>query len=295
MKKVLIAGAGSFIGTSFEKYARDHYLEELEITTIDMLDGSWKNYDFTSFDCVFHVAGIAHVDGGKASEELKRKYYEVNTDLAIESCKKTKMSGVKQFIFMSSMIIYGESASYRKEKIITKDTKPSPSNFYGDSKWQADKKIRELANDCFMVAVIRSPMIYGKGSKGNYPILAKMAKIAPIFPKVDNCRSMLYIENLCELLCQIIMRQENGIFWPQNGEYTKTSDMVKLIAEVRGHRIMVSSIWGWIVQLANAIPGKPRNLINKAFGNFCYDQEMSKCDFDYQCVSLKESIRRTEE
>lgn len=294
MKKVLITGANSYIGMSFDNYVSEHYSSQLSVETVDMIDGSWRQKDFSSYDIVYHVAGIAHADVGNVSDEVKAKYYAVNTDLAIETCKKAKSEGVKQFIFMSSAIVYGDSAPYGTQKRITKETEPTPSNFYGDSKWQADKGVRELADDNFIVTVLRPPMIYGKGSKGNYPTLAKMAKKLIIFPYVQNERSMLYIENLCEFLCQVMIRGEAGLFWPQNSEYTRTSDMVKIIAEVSGHKIFVSKAWNWVVGLAKLIPGKPRGLANKAFGNLSYDQSMSQYDFDYIVADLNTSIERTE-
>ena len=293
-KNILITGANSYIGVSFENYVKRHYVSEFTIDTVDMIDGSWRQKNFSGYDIVYHVAGLAHADIGNVSEETKKKYYAINTDLAIETCRKAKSEGVKQFVFMSSAIIYGDSAPYGKTKRITKDTNPHPANFYGDSKWQADKGVRELADEDFIVTVLRPPMIYGKGSKGNYPTLAKMAKKLPVFPNVQNERSMLYIENLCEFLAQVMIRTEGGIFWPQNAEYTRTSEMVKLIAEVSGHKIHVSKAWNWVVGLARIIPGKPRVLADKAFGNMSYEQSMSKYDFEYQTISLRESIIRTE-
>lgn len=294
MKKVLITGANSYIGVSFENYALEHYNSELSIDTVDMIDGNWREKDFSSYDVVYHVAGIAHADVGNVSEEIKAKYYFINTDLAIETARKAKADGVKQFVFMSSAMVYGDSISYGKIKRITADTEPKPANFYGDSKWQADKGVRELTDEKFKVTVLRPPMIYGKNSKGNYPTLAKMAKKLPIFPNIKNERSMLYIENLCEFLCQVMIHGEGGIFWPQNAEYARTSEMVKLIAQVSNHRIHVAGVWNGVVGLARLIPGKPRELANKAFGNMSYDQGMSRYDFKYQIVSLKESIKRTE-
>lgn len=294
MKKVLITGADSYIGVNFEKYVEKYYPKELSVTTIDMIDGSWRKKDFSFYDVVYHVAGIAHADVDSVSEEVKEKYYSVNTDLAIETAKKAKIEGIKQFVFMSSAIIYGDSAPYGKAKKITRNTEPSPTNFYGDSKWQADKGVRELADDSFLVTVLRPPMIYGKGSRGNYSILAKMAKKLPIFPDIQNERSMLYIENLCEFLCQIMIRAESGVFWPQNSEYSRTSNIVKLIAEVSAHRIGVSKVWNWTVWLAGRLPGKISRLANKAFGNMTYDQGMSQYDFEYQLVNLRTSIERTE-
>lgn len=294
MKKVLITGANSYIGVSFEKYVADHYASEFYIDTVDMMDGSWRQKDFGAYDVVYHVAGIAHADVGNISDKVKAKYYAINTELAIETAKKAKLEGVKQFVFMSSAIIYGDSAPYGKVKMITSETKPEPANFYGDSKLQADLGIQALADKNFLTCVIRAPMIYGKGSKGNYPTLAKMAKKMPIFPDCDNQRSMLYIENLCEFLCQVMNRGESGIFFPQNAEYTRTSDMVKLISKVANHRISVSKAWNWIIKLATLIPGKPRGLVNKAFGNLIYEQNSSKYSFDYQLVDLKTSIERAE-
>lgn len=290
MKRVLITGANSYIGTSFEKYACEHYSKEFSIDTVDMVDGTWREKDFSSYDIVYHVAGIAHADVGNVTEEVKKKYYAINTDLAIETAKKVKKDGVKQFVFMSSAIIYGDSAPVGKRKRITKKTKPHPSNFYGDSKWRADKGVRKLADENFIVTVLRPPMIYGRGSKGNYPLLSKMAKKLPIFPDIKNERSMLYIENLCEFLCQIMIRGKGGIFWPQNAEYSKTSDLVRMIAEANNHKILISRVWNIGVKLATLIPGKPRGLANKAFGNMSYDQKMSKYDFEYQGVGLCESI-----
>ena len=180
------------------------------------------------------------------------------------------------------------------ENRFTIETEPKPTNYYGDSKWQADKGVRELSDDSFIVTVLRPPMIYGKNSKGNYPTLAKMAKKMPIFPDVQNERSMLYIENLCEFLSQVMIRGEGGIFWPQNAEYSRTSEMVKIIGEACGHKVMVSRIWNWIVSIATFIPGKISGLTNKAFGNMSYDKSMSIYDFKYQIVDLKKSIYLTE-
>lgn len=294
MKKVLITGANSYIGMSFDQYAREHYPDDFSIDTVDMIDGTWRKKDFSPYDIVYHVAGIAHADVGNVSEETKKKYYAVNTDLAIETAKKAKEDSVKQFVFMSSAIIYGDSAPYGTQKRITKDTEPQPANFYGDSKWQADKGVRELENESFTVTVLRPPMIYGKGSRGNYSALALMAKKLPVFPDVQNERSMLYIDNLCEFLCQVMICGEGGIFWPQNAEYTRTSEMVKLIGETVGHKIHVSKAWNWMIGMARIIPGKPRGLANKAFGNLSYDPNISKYWFEYQLVDLKTSIELTE-
>lgn len=294
-KKVLITGAGSYIGQSFIEYAQKHYHDNFEIEELDLKDESWKEKDFSNYDIIYHVAGIAHADVGNVSEETKRKYYEVNTGLAVSVAEKAKREGVKTFIFMSSMIVYGESAPYGKRKVIDATTIPQPANFYGDSKLQADVAIRELADDTYKVIVLRPPMIYGKGSKGNYRTLAKLAKKLPIFPDVNNERSMLYIENLCEFLCQIMLlkpyHRNSVVLLPQNGEWTKTSDMVKVIAQASGKKIVELKGFAPAVWIGSKMPGKIGGLVNKAFGNNCYKFEASfYSGLKYQNTTVKQSV-----
>src|SRR5699024_7629467 len=175
------------------------------------------------------VAGIAH---NSSNPKLEDKYYQVNRDLTIEVAKKAKEDGAKQFIFMSSIIVYGT-----KNEFIDSNTKPEPDNFYGDSKLQAEEGILPLQDNSFNVAIIRPPMIYGKNSKGNYPLLSKFAQKSPIFPDYPNKRSMLHIDNLCEFLKLMIENEESGTFHPQNKELVQTSEMVQLIAEQHNHKI----------------------------------------------------------
>ena len=295
MKRVLITGKDSYIGTSFIQWGQDKHPGEFEIEELDMIDGTWKEKDFSRYDAVFHVAGLAHADVGHVSAETKAFYYKINRDLAIETAKKAKVDRVRQFIFMSSMIIYGESAGVGKTKVITRETKPHPANFYGDSKWQADKGVRNLEDEYFHVAVVRPPMIHGTGSKGNYPVLAKLAKKLPVFPDIKNVRSMLHIENLCEFLTLLMEDGESGIYFPQNKEYVRTSQMVKMIGKVSGHQIRITKILNSVVWIAGKIPGKISRVVNKAFGNMVYEKSMSECfDRRYQIWNLKETIQRTE-
>lgn len=299
-RKILITGAGSYIGESFRAYVDEYYKENFEIETLDMLDEKWREKDFSSFDIVYHVAGIAHADVGNVDEATKEKYYAVNTDLTVEVCKKAKADRVKEFVFMSSMIVYGDSAPYGAQKIVDANTVPKPANFYGDSKLQADVAVRELADEEFKVIVLRPPMIYGKGSKGNYPVLAKLAKKLPVFPDVDNERSMLHIDNLCEFLCQVMLiehlTQDAVVLIPQNAEWTKTSDMVEQIAEVSGKKIKKTKVLTPAVKIAGMMPGKIGGLVNKAFGNNCYAYKISVYSgVNYQKNTLKQSIIRTEE
>jgi len=290
MKRILITGQNSYIGNSFEQYIKENYPSDYYIEKISMKNDEWKSMCFGDYDSIFHVAGIAHSDTGKATAETKMLYYKINTELTAEIAAKAKAEGVRQFVFLSSSIVYGESAPIGKEKIITKDSPVDPANFYGDSKLQAEVKISAIANDCFKVCIMRLPMIYGKGSKGNYPILSKIAKKLPIFPKVSNSRSMLYIGNLVEFTRLVIENEDNGIFWPQNKEYSNVSRLVQMIASVQGKKIRLIGGFSWALKIMSHLT----RLVNKAFGNLVYEQSMSEYKYEYRKYTLEESIRIVE-
>lgn len=283
MKMILITGKNGYIGTSLKNWLLREP-DKYKVDTIDMKDATWKEKDFSKYDVVFHAAGIAHV-----SSDPKRKdfYYKINRDLTIETAEKAKAEGVKQFIFMSSIIVYGSHSNI----IIDRETVPSPSSFYGDSKLQAKEGISYLESSEFKIVILRPPMIYGKGSKGNYPKLAKLAKVIPIFPDIENKRSMLHIDNLCEFVKIMIDHDERGLFFPQNEEYVKTSELVKTIAEVHGKKIIMTRIFNPLLRLMLGRVG----LINKLFGNLVYEKSMSDYDkCNYRVRDFKESIELTE-
>jgi nucleoside-diphosphate-sugar epimerase len=284
MKKILITGKNSYVGMSLEKWL-ENYPDGYLIDSISLRDDSWKGKDFSGYDVVFHVAGIAHVSSDPKMEEM---YYKVNRDLTIETAKKAKTEGVKQFIFMSSIIVYGDSSS--DTRVIDRNTVPTPSNFYGNSKLQAEEGIKPLESDNYKVVVIRPPMIYGKGSKGNYPKLAKVAQKLPIFPDIENQRSMLHIDNLCEFIRLMIDNEESGIFFPQNSKYVKTSEMVKLIAEAHVKKVKLIKLFNPVLKML----GLKLGIVNKVFGNLVYEMKMSDYKENYRIRNLQESIMATE-
>lgn len=265
MKKILITGANSYIGTSVEKYL-SQWPEAYHVDTIDMVDGSWRNKSFEGYDSVFHVAGIAHQDSGKITEERKQLYYKVNTDLTIDTAKKAKAEGVSQFIFMSSIIVYGASAKMGEKKVITRETKPAPAGAYGDSKLQAELGLNPLHSDTFKVCILRPPMIYGPGSKGNYPLLEKAALKLPFFPDVANERSMLHIDGLCAYVRQMVDIWASGIHFPQNPVYVCTSQMVREIALSTGRNIRMTKVFNPMLRLCSG----RISIVDKIFGNLVY-------------------------
>ncbi|HAK44247.1 MAG TPA: NAD-dependent epimerase [Clostridium sp.] len=280
MKKIIITGANSYIGISFEKWLKQ-WPKDYSVDTVDMLDDTWKKKDFSEVDVVFHVAGIAHIKETKENAEI---YYKVNRDLVYEVAKKAKTEGVKQFIFLSSMSVYGMETG-----VITKDTVPAPKSNYGKSKLQAEELIASLQDSAFKIAILRPPMIYGKGCKGNYVRLEEFALKSPVFPNIENKRSMIYINNLCEFVKLLVDDCSSGLFLPQNEEYVCTSKMVKYIAEIHGKKIHMTKLFNPLLIVLKV------STINKVFGDLVYEKEISKYGFRYSIYDLKRTIRLTEE
>ena len=289
MKKILITGAGSYVGMSVERWLKQ-WPERYAVDTVDMLGDGWKETSFRGWDTVFHVAGIVHREDSKRDPGQAELYDRVNHHLAVETAKKAKAEGVKQFIFMSSASVYGLTAPMGKTVLITKDTPLKPVDNYGISKAKAEEGLQALAEDGFRVAILRPPMIYGKGCRGNYVTLAKLAKKLPAFPWVENQRSMLYMDNLSEFVRLVIDNEDAGIFCPQNKEYVNTCDMVNLIAHANGKGILLVRGFGWALKLLRPVTG----MVDKAFGSLCYDREVSAYPQEYCVRSFRESILETE-
>ena len=283
MKRILITGAGSYVGESVRKYILSTS-SDFEIDAVDTMNDAWKEAEFSKYDVVYHVAGIAHVNADPKMEPL---YYKVNRDLTIEVACAAKAAGVKQFIFMSSQIVFHESQSLKTE-VLTSETKENPNGFYGDSKLQAEKGLHELECDAFKVCILRPPMIYGPNSKGNFPRLVTLAQKTPLFPAWHNKRSMLYIDNLAEFVKQAILRELSGTFYPQNRELADTVEIIRYFANANGHKVWITRLLNPFVWLGSFI----LQPINKMFATYYYDPEMSKVDFDYQLVSFEESLKQ---
>ncbi|MDQ6420683.1 NAD-dependent epimerase/dehydratase family protein [Paenibacillus sp. LHD-117] len=278
MKRVLITGANSYVGINAAKWL-SKFPDDYSVEMLSVRDESWAIKDFSKYDVVLHTAGIAHIKETKNNASL---YYKVNRDLAYEVANKARNSGVEQFIFLSSMSVYGIESGE-----INRFTKTSPKSHYGKSKLQAEELIGYLKSDSFKVAILRPPMIYGKGCPGNFNGLIKIAKHTPIFPDMDNRRSMLHINNLSEFLRLVIKNQETGLFFPQNQEFVNVSEMVKILAQKYDKKITLVNIFNPLIKLLIGRVG----VVNKVFGNLVYEIDQSKYPENYSILDFTESIK----
>lgn len=280
MIRVLITGEGSYIGSHLAGHL-NQFPDRFAVRELDVREGLDESA-LAGFDAVVHVAGIAHQ---RETAENAPLYRKVNRDLAVQTARAAKEKGVKQFVFFSSMSVYGRTTGR-----IQADTQPAPNTHYGVSKWEAEQAMAELADDTFRIAVLRPPMIYGRGCRGNYPRLAALARKLPVFPRVKNERSMLYIDTLSAFVRSLLESGRGGLYFPQNAEYVSTCGLVREVAACHGKRMIL--IPGF-QRLLNALSSKV-SVMGKVFGTLTYDQAMSRDFRDEAELSFAETIRRTE-
>lgn len=257
MKKILIIGKNSYIGSSFSSFLAGD--ESVAAEGISLRDPSWRDSSFAGYDAALFAVGLAHV---KETAENAASYYEINRDLALEAAKKAKADGVRQFIYLSSMSVYGKNRG-----VITPETKPEPNTHYGRSKLEAEQGLRQLEDGQFKVCIVRPPMVYGKGCKGNFQTMIKLVSVSPVFPRLKNKRSMIAVENLCGFLKLAAEERLSGIWFPQNRELVCTSDMAQWIAEGMGKKLVLSSAAGLAVRAL--VPFW--KTAQKAFGSLYYE------------------------
>ncbi len=283
MKKILITGKNSYVGRNLLKWL-GKYPDRYSIDSLSLRDNSWKKIDFSKYDTVFHVAALVHK---KERSEMKDLYFSVNRDLPVEVAIKAKNSGVRQFVFMSSISVYGISGKMDEDVIITKETECSPRTYYGRSKLEAEMELRNLANEKFKIAIVRAPMIYGPDCPGNFKRLEKLIMKLPLFPLIENQRSMIFINNLSEFLKLLIDNEDSGVFFPQNREYVNTSELVEVLADVNSKKIIISKgLSSLLKPFGNNI-----NTVNKLFGSLVIDSSLSNYeDYNYCIYNLRQSI-----
>ena len=288
MKKILITGRGSYLGNSLKAYLEafgNHY----RVDCVSLRSGDWMEQSFRGYDAVYHTAAIVHQPRSKDAPGELARYRAVNCDLAVDAAKKAKAEGVRQFVFLSTMAVYGLTAAFGKTVTITAQTPTVPTDNYGLSKLEAERALLSLEGPDFRVSILRPPMIYGKDCKGNFRSLVSFARRLPFFPKVPNQRSMLYVGSLNRLVQQIIDREDRGIFCPQDPEYVNTSAMVQAIAAAQGKHLVLVPGFSWAFHLLRHLTGA----VDKAFGSLVYDKSLSELEEDYRIASFPDSVKQS--
>lgn len=278
---ILITGKDGYISSNLKGYLSEKF-PEYKIRNESIRNIKIESLMLNGLDVVVHTAAIVHQ---KQTPDSENFYNKINTNLTYELALRAKQSGVGQFIFFSTMAVF-ENA----EKI-TSATNLKPKTYYGKSKLAAENLILKLQDENFKISIIRPPMVYGPNCPGNYALLSKISKKIPVFPLIDNKRSMIYIDNLLEITAQIIFNKDSGIFHPHDKELINTGLMVKEICLNHTKKIILTKYGAGIIK---AIFGKNKTY-NKIFGNLYYDDLLANYrDNSYQIIDFKEAIKKSE-
>ena len=230
--KILLTGSFGFVGTYFSNKYKDKY----EMKTFSFLKDGKNTLDCTDTDVVFHLSALVHQMGGASAEEYER----VNVTQTLELAKTAKESGVKHFVFMSTVKVYGEET----DGVYTEESICQPEDEYGKSKLKAELGLQKMESEDFKVSIIRTPIVYGYGVKANIKNLVSLVKRVPVLPfaSIDNKRSMVYVGNLCCLVHEVITQKASGIFLASDDEPLSTTRLIELIANRLAKKVYLIKI-----------------------------------------------------
>lgn len=282
--RILIVGKNSYIGNHIDEWLTKH---GHCVTQLDVLNDCWKEFDYSSFDSIVHVAGIVHQPKCQDWDLYKR----VNTDMPIAIATMAKAQGVRQYLFFSTMGVYGKDKRLTPN-IIDKHTPLDPNGMYGKSKLMAEEGLNELNDAEFAVACVRPPSVYGKGCKGGYISgFTSIVRGLPIVPKAytNVKQSFVYIDNLSELVRLIIENHLNGVFCPQDDRAINANELLEYLALGIGKKYRDSRLLGYIVKILSFLP-----FVRKAYGGVEYAKSLSSIKgVNYLILPINEGLRRT--
>ena len=284
MVKVLITGTNSFVGTNFRKFSKFKDSEE-----ISLHKNNPEDIDFSKYDVVLHLAAIVHQSGRIDETE----YFRVNRDLCLEVALASKKAGIRQFVFLSTLKVYGTLTSGsdpRNELSVC-----TPDDSYGRSKYAAECGLKKLEDKDFTVSIIRTPLVYGDGVKANMINLVKLVDYLPILPldKINNKRNFIFAENLIGFIDRIIEKRASGIFIAMDDKSISTSDLIRYISKSLGKRSLFIRMPEMLYKICfRFFP----DTMDRLFYSLDFDNSITKKVLDYSPpYSTEEGVRKMTE
>lgn len=280
MPQILISGENSFIGKAFKDLSSYRQVKLISLRGINP-----EEIDFTGIDVILHLSAIVH-----STKEIPfSEYLNINRDLAFNFARSAKNAGVKQFIFLSTVKVYGKFHG----PVWTEFSSCNPIDYYGDSKWQAENGLRQLNDDSFTISIIRTPLVYGPGNRANMEKLFRLVRLMPVLPfrKSGNLRHYNYIGNLVSLIDRVIETKCPGTFISMDQDPVSTGDLVRYISEGMNKRVFLvrfPDIFAWL--LKKLFPSDYERL----FGSFIIDNSITRKTLNYTPLfSTREGIHKT--
>lgn len=280
-KKILLTGTSSYVGNHLEAafQKKGEVVERISMRTPD-----WKTTDFNGYDVVIHLAALVHGSDPHASLE---DYLQINCELTKEVAIKAKAEGVRQFVFFSTMAVFGLEGKIEQPIQIDGSTVPNPQSPYGKSKLKAENHLQQIAAPDFHICIVRPPMIYGPGAPGNFARLEKLARILPFYPRIDNARSSIYIGNLERYIMQLVAENKTGYYHPQNSYYLHTNQAIAIMRAEQGKKIHTIPIPKMLKNLLGGV-----STANKVYGSLVYSHDLDKEKIVLEEIGLEASLSR---
>lgn len=283
MTNVAIIGKDSYIGGHIAVALRE---KGFSVVEVDALDDRWADFDFTTVDTVIHVAAIVH----RKDIADPAVYENVNVKLPLAVVERAAAAGVLQFVFMSSMAVYGRG-HVLQDCCIVPDSPLCPKTEYAKSKLQAEQALQQSIDSSMVLSIVRPPSVYGRGCKGN--LFYRYEKIASLLPRIPACepdclQGLLYIDNLCSAIYAIINDRKAGCFHPQDSSLLTMTEILCEIQRCRSGKSYVSDALGRLVSLFSFMP-----VYQKLFGAVYYADCFAEQEaLSSSILTTREGLRR---
>jgi UDP-glucose 4-epimerase len=243
-KTILVTGASGFVGTAFLK----RYANAFNIKPVCLIQTKVEELDFTGVDAVLHLAALVH----QMKPVPNSEYFRINTELTQKVAERARQCGVKHFVFYSTVKVFGvDGLLWDHKTVFTPESECHPSDAYGQSKLAAEAILQKLNTPDFQVAVVRPPLIYGEGVKGNLEALMKLINLSPVLPLgyFRNRRTMVALTNLLAETAEILQTGATGVFIPTDENPISTGELVQELARAMGKKVLLLPVPQLLVRL----------------------------------------------
>jgi len=261
--KILITGTNSFVGRNFIQFSKYREIEE-----ISLFNNKPEDINFGKYKIIIHLVAIVH----QKKTVPESQYFIINRDLCLKVAELAKKAGVKQFIFLSTVKVYGKfiagSAPWNEQSLCL------PEDAYGKSKYEAELALKKIEDENFTVSIVRTPLVYGEYVRANMLSIMKLVQRTHILPfkNINNRRNFTGAENLVSFIDRIIEKRASGIFIAMDEKAISTSELVIMISENLGKKIMLFKIPDFIIKIGMAVfPG----IFDRLYGSFEMDNTMT--------------------
>jgi len=308
---ILITGASGFVGKALlERLQHDaefhitaavrkrapDFSDDIKCITVGNIsaDTDWTAA-LRNIDVIVHLAARVHVMRDEASDPLE-EFRSVNLVATEHLARSAAQNGVKRFVYVSTVKVNGEETTL--DSAFTEASSSSPKDPYGVSKMEAECVLLRVAKETSLeVVIVRPPLVYGVGVKGNFHIMINaLAKNLPLpLKSINNSRSMIYVENLVDalILCASHPEAAGQTFLLSDGENVSTPDLLRQLGDGMGHPARLFSFPVGLLKLIGNLFGKS-NQLERLMGSLRVDSDKIRRELGWHPpYTLREGLNKT--